>query len=187
MMFMRLELEMLESRLDGHPARERLASIRHVMERTIADIRRAIAALSPTILERYGLAAAIRRLALNLDQAGICVTLRLPKRFPKLPESVAIVLYRVLQESCSNILKHAGAKTVKIHLKSADKGTEMTVIDDGCGFTPPGAMRKHGSYGLSGMAERVALVGGRFEIDSQPTHGATIRVLIPATEEKTIV
>jgi signal transduction histidine kinase len=184
MLFMRLELEMLEARLAGHPSQERVAALRQLMERSIADVRRAIAALSPYILERYGLAAAFRRMALSLEQAGMRVHLRLPRGLQSLPKPVEIVLYRVLQESCNNVLKHASAKTVKIRLRAADTGFEMTVADDGRGFEPRTKPSRKESFGLSGMAERVALVGGSFEIGGGPGEGAAIRVVIPVSQER---
>jgi signal transduction histidine kinase len=188
MMFMRMQLEVLEGELDGALAAERVRDVRRVMENTIAEVRRVIADLSPVALERFGLWAAIRRLAGRIrDTTPIQVFLAMPKRLPKPAPACEIALYRVLQESCNNVLKHASAKTLKITLKSDDKWIEMTVADDGIGFQPSAAVAKPDSYGLRGMVERVTLVEGRVSISSRAGRGARIRVRVPLPQEKSIV
>jgi signal transduction histidine kinase len=187
MMLIRLQLEMLENQLAGHPLHERVRDVRDVTERTIQEIRRVIAALSPAALARFGLLAALRRTAADLRQNGLRVELALPDRLAPLTAVSEIALYRVAQECCCNILKHASATNVKIRLRSADTFIELTVEDDGIGFDPAAAARKPNAFGLNGIAERVELVGGRVRMVSRVGRGASIAVKLPLIKENHIV
>lgn len=184
MMLLRLQLEMLEAELQQHPSGTRVREMRLLAEHTIAEIRRLIAALSPSTLERFGLLPAIRHVAQRLRQTHqLKVRLSLPKRLPVLSPACQIALYRILQEACNNVLKHAGAKTVNIHLHSADGLVELTVQDDGKGFDPAVDTRRADAFGLDGMGERAALVGGCMSVRSRPGDGASISVKLPLSEE----
>src|SRR5205814_8237522 len=116
----RLDLEMLER---SAPAdwigRAKLADTRSVIEPTIVEIRRILAALSPAVLEQLGLSAAVRQLTTRLRE--ICparVTLRIDVR--RLDGNVETVAYRLLQECYHNIARHSGASHVKVSLRSTD-------------------------------------------------------------------
>jgi signal transduction histidine kinase len=165
---MRLQLEMLEQGLpaDAGPARARLAEIRTLAEDTIVEIRRLIAALSPSILDRMGLAAALRQLGARFRQVYPCrLRLALPRRIA-LPRQVEIVVYRLTQEILNNIAKYSGASTVNISLKLADGMLRMHVEDDGVGFDYQSASARRECFGLAGIRERVALLGGSVRFNS---------------------
>lgn len=184
MLLMRLQLEMLEAQLSDHECAESVRELRITAERTINEIRRLIAALSPAALERFGLLPAIRHLANRLRQRPeLRVELSLPRRPPQLSPAGQIALYRILQEACNNILKHAGAKTVKIRLRSADGFIEMMLQDDGRGFDPGAAAKKQEAFGLNGIRERATLVGGHVAVKSAPGRGAALHVKLPLSEE----
>jgi signal transduction histidine kinase len=149
-------------------------------ERTIGEIRRIIAALSPTVLEQLGLAAALRQLANRFR--GVYpgrVRLNLPARLAALPRETAIAAFRLAQECFNNIAKHSQASTVNLSLHSTDRVLWLMVNDDGIGFEVKAALEKQGSFGLTGMRERVALLGGKLEIVSQPRRGTRISVELP--------
>jgi two-component system sensor histidine kinase UhpB len=86
------------------------------------------------------------------------------------------VLYRVTQESLSNVVQHSGASAVRVELSSIGR-TVLRVRDDGCGFKPGG---RTGRLGVSGMRERALLVGGRLNVFSAPGEGTTIELTMGA-------
>jgi glucose-6-phosphate-specific signal transduction histidine kinase len=94
-------------------------------------------------------------------------------RLGRLPQHTEIIVYRLVQECFNNIAKHSGASGVNISVSSADGWVRLAVEDNGVGFKVEEALARKDSFGLSGMRERVALLGGRFEIRSHPSSGST--------------
>ncbi len=184
LLYIRLQLEMLEKELPEELGawKRRLGQIRQVAESTILETRRLIGALSPAVLEQLGLAAAVRQLAARLRQRHPCrVRLRVG-RLEGLPKTVETVAYRLVQECCHNIAKHSQAGRVNITVSSADSYLRLCVEDDGVGFPVKEALAGTETFGLAGMRERVALLGGRLEIDSRPSgsrRGTRIVALLP--------
>ncbi len=130
-------------------------------ESAVTEIRRIVAALSPSVLERLGLPSALRHLAerfRKMDAAKLRMTVALGAE--PLPQAVQEVVYRVTQELMMNIVKHSRAKCVKVSLRAADSCIRLRVSDDGAGFQDEAAVRKLASFGLAGMRERAALMGG---------------------------
>jgi two-component system sensor histidine kinase DegS len=167
--------------------RDKLAEIRTQTERTIVEIRRLIAALSPAILEQLGLAAALRQMVNRFRQVySAKVRLQIGK-LPELSKRVEAIMYRLVQECLNNIAKHSQARAVNISISAADGKLKLDVSDNGVGFQLDDAMKKQNSFGLAGMRERVALLGGRFELVSQPAapgpkrkSGTKISIELPA-------
>ena len=93
-------------------------------------------------------------------------------RLGRLPQHTEIIVYRLVQECCNNIAKHSAASGVNISVSSADGWVRLAVEDNGVGFRVEEALARKDSFGLSGMRERVALLGGRFEIRSYPKNGS---------------
>jgi signal transduction histidine kinase len=89
------------------------------------------------------------------------------------------VLYRVTQESLSNVGKHAGASRVTVSLAAENGSVRLRINDDGDGFDPAAAARllSKGHFGLAGMRERVEMVGGQLSIESGPGRGTTVAVM----------
>jgi signal transduction histidine kinase len=176
----RLNLEMLESVADkDEEMRVRLRATRHLAERTVDEIRRIIAALNPEAIDKLGLAAALRQLATRFrDIAAAAVRVEVG-HLPELPERLPLVVYRLAQECLSNAARHAEAKSVKVRVDAADKVLRLRVQDDGKGFDLSQALAKPGSFGLSGMRERVSLLGGRMKIQSRPSQGTAIKIELP--------
>jgi signal transduction histidine kinase len=165
----RLQIELIEQGLpEGEGEwREKLGEARDLTERTILEMRRLIAALSPAVLESLGLGAALRQLVNRFQRLHPCrVRLQLTK-MGKLPQQLEIIAYRLVQECFNNIGKHSGATHVNILLASADGVLKLSVEDNGIGFNVEEALAKRESFGMSGMRERVALLGGRFQVDSR--------------------
>jgi signal transduction histidine kinase len=167
---MRLQMEMLEQDLpDGQSNwKSRLGEVRDITERTIIEIRRLIAALSPAVLEQLGLAAALRQL-INRFRQGHCSKIRLQiGRLGELPKNLEVIVYRLVQECLNNIGKHSQCAYVNISVGVADGILRLYVEDDGVGFQVEEALNKPDSFGLAGIRERVVLLGGNCEIVSRP-------------------
>ncbi len=182
MLCIRLQLEMLEKSLP--PAqlevRCKLLETIEVTEKTIIEIRRIIAALSPSVLEQLGLAAALRQLTNRFRRMFPArVKLHLLPRMKRLPRETEIITYRLVQECFNNIAKHSSATTVNIRLSSTDHSVELRVEDNGVGFRVEDALERRDSFGLLGMMERVALLGGSFDVQSLPGKGTRITVQLP--------
>lgn len=171
MLCIRLALEMIEQALPDEMAgiRDRVSDTRDITEKTIIEVRRLIAALSPAVLEQLGLGAAIRQLSMRFRQIYPCtVRLHLVRLPEKLPRKIEIIVYRIVQECFNNIGKHSQAKSVNLSLSGSDTWLRLRVEDDGIGFDLSAAQAKHGSFGLAGMRERVTLLGGNCWIRSTP-------------------
>jgi len=179
LVLLRLQLEMMER--DAPPClRARLAEARGVAESAVTEIRRIVAALSPSVLERLGLRAALRHLAARFRKMDAAtVKMRMMLGAGPLPQGVQEVVYRVAQESMLNIAKHSSAKCVKLSLRAADTWIRLSVSDDGSGFRDEAAARKLASYGLAGMRQRAALLGGTLAVESVAGEGVTVRLELP--------
>jgi signal transduction histidine kinase len=166
---------------DAPPAlRARLAESRGVAESAVLEIRRIVAALSPAVLERLGLRAALRHLAERFRKMdGAALQMRLKLATEPLPQGVQEVVYRVAQESLLNIAKHSRAKCVKLSLRAADLFIRLSVSDDGAGFRDGADVRKLTSFGLAGMRQRAALLGGTLAVESALGKGVTVRLELP--------
>jgi signal transduction histidine kinase len=179
LLLLRLQLEMMER--DAPPAlRSQLGSARGVAETTIMEIRRIVSALSPAVLERLGLAAALRHLGTRFGKMhSAAIALRIPRKIPALPSAVEEAIYRVAQEGLLNIAKHSSASSVKLSLRIAESYIKLSVFDNGSGFSGESASRKPHSFGLVGMRERAALLGGKLETVSAPGKGAMVKLELP--------
>src|SRR5713101_5825532 len=172
----RLQMELLENSIPPTPEHSewiaKLKEARDLTERTILEMRRLIAALSPAVLEQLGLGAALRQLVNRFRRLHPIRVRLLLGRLGRLPQYTEIIVYRLVQECCNNIAKHSGANSVNISVSSADGWVRLAVEDNGVGFKVEEALARKDSFGLSGMRERVALLGGRFEIQSHPKNGS---------------
>lgn len=165
----RLQMELIEQALPEHEGewRSKLREARDLTERTILEMRRLIADLSPAVLEQLGLGAALRQLVNRFQRLHPCrVRLQLSK-MGVLTQHLEIIAYRLVQECFNNIGKHSAANHVNISLASADGHLKLAVEDNGVGFHVQEALAKRESFGLSGMRERVALLGGKFQAESR--------------------
>jgi signal transduction histidine kinase len=167
-------MELLEQALPAEHSEwiSKLREARDLTERTILEMRRLIAALSPAVLEQLGLGAALRQLVNRFRRLHPSRVRLLLTRLRRLPQHTEIIVYRLVQECCNNIAKHSGASSVNISVSSADGWVRLAVEDNGVGFNVEEALARKDSFGLSGMRERVALLGGRFEVQSYLKNGS---------------
>ena len=172
----RLELELVSARkaLDAE-----LAPVHRLLDEAVIATRRIAADLRPLVLDDLGLVAAADWLVQNFRQRhGIECELTIEPPDLDLGEPYATAVFRILQESLTNIGRHARASRATLTLTRNDDHVVLVVQDNGVGFdlsTP----RKLNSFGLSGLRERAYLVGGEVGIQSSPGHGTSIEVRIP--------
>jgi len=176
---LRLQLEMME-RGAAPLLRAKLRAARRVLERTVVELRRIIAALSPAILERLGLERALRLLARRSSGSfPKGVHLRVARGLAEVPVSLQQVIYRVVQEALQNASKHSQASLVKVSVTRADKVLRTRISDNGLGFQVGAAAAKPMSFGLAGMRDRAALLGGKLTVRSARDQGTTVTLLLP--------
>jgi signal transduction histidine kinase len=165
----RLQIEMIEMSLppEAEEWRQKLEEARDLTEKTIIEMRRLIADLSPVVLEQFGLESALRQLVKRFESGFSCRVRLNVTQVTQLSPKLAMVVYRIIQECCNNISKHSHASNVNISVSSADEVLNLQVEDDGIGFEVEEALAKKDSFGLAGIRERVALLGGKFRLRSR--------------------
>lgn len=167
------------------PLSGKLNAMQAQLDATVAATRRISADLRPLMLDDLGLVPAAEWLAGNFsERTGIPCNLQIHPVDLELAEPHASALYRILQESLTNVGRHAGARRVDVILEQTGGTLKLTVRDDGRGFNPAEA-RTHKTYGLLGLRERTVLLGGEARIASEPGRGTTIEVHIPL-ESRTV-
>jgi signal transduction histidine kinase len=150
-----------------------------LLKSTIAATRRIAADLRPLMLDDLGLLPSIEWLVENFTQrTGIACELTVGDRDLQLPKAHATAIFRIVQESLTNIAKHAQASRADIAIENDPDALTLRIEDDGVGFSPL-APRKPGSFGLFGLRERASLMGGEATITSAPGEGTTVEVRLP--------
>lgn len=157
----------------------KVLSVKGQIDQTIASVRRISSELRPLVLDDLGFdAAAAWYVNQFSERTGLPVNLVISPADPEYGEAVATTLFRVLQESLTNVARHANATKVEVRLSYMNEGCVLSIKDDGIGFMhDPG---RRGDIGLVGMRERVQRVNGRFTVTTAPGEGTLIEVAIPA-------
>jgi len=173
-------LAMRLARIAGEAERPVAAQIedaRRSALRTVDDVRRLAHRLRPAALDELGLTPALTSLCTDIAHStGLTVVRRLPDDLPALATEVEAVLYRVTQESLTNVVRHAGAHRVEVSLaRAGGDRLVLCVTDDGCGL--PRDASTNG--GIRGMRERAVLVGGELEVTRGQDRGTTVRLHVP--------
>jgi len=164
-------------------ARERLDRARTVAQTTLQETRALSRLLRPLILDDLGLEAALRWLARSFhDDHRLAVALDFDQPFPAVGDDLATLIFRVTQESLSNIAKHAQASNVDIALHRRASFLTLSIRDDGRGCDPEkalGAGSEGHSSGLGGMRDRVRLFGGALRLESKVDGGCSVSAQFP--------
>jgi signal transduction histidine kinase len=176
----KLDVARLKSRLGAQPAPEVAQRLQHLTEALNSGIalkRRIIEDLRPSSLSNLGLNASLEILAREFSEhSGLDVTTGLEP--VQLDEGRQLTVYRLVQESLTNVGKYAEAKQVEISLRNYGGHVEVDIRDDGKGFDP--ARIKGSTHGLAGMRHRVEAAGGRLTVVSTPGRGTRISAVLPA-------
>jgi signal transduction histidine kinase len=172
-----LGLKSLEETLENDSSRAATADLRELVVGTLQDVRRLAVELRPSALDDFGLVPALENLTSAFaEQTGIRVDFGAALGDKRVPGEVETALYRIVQESLTNVVKHAHARQVSISLTRTEGSVKAVIEDDGQGFDPTGPDAGHG---LIGMRERLALLGGRLQIESSAESGTTVAVEVP--------
>lgn len=163
-----------------------LDEIRGELARALEGIRRFARALRPPALDEVGLVAAVREHVRSLcETAGLTVDVEADPIDAVLSPQAELVLYRIVQEALSNVVRHAGARSVRVRIARGESAVVAEVTDDGRGFLVGEELHRPGrGLGLFGMQERAAYVGGSVDIQSRPGEGTTVRVTMPARRDE---
>ena len=164
-------------------AREGFAELRAATARILDGVRRLARELRPTILDDLGLVEAVRAYAQETAaRTALQITVRATNFAGRLDPTQELVLYRVVQEAISNVAKHAEASAVGVTFERWDDVAWATIGDNGRGFDLSSVATPAPSgqgLGLLGMRERLALVGGKLDIDTRPGGGTIVRARLP--------
>jgi signal transduction histidine kinase len=163
--------------------------LQELAAQTARDLHRVALELRPSTLDDLGLVKAVRHLADAWSaHSGIEVEVESAQYTPAgISAEVETTLYRIIQEALNNVAKHSGAKRASIILHRAADHAQTIIEDDGCGFDPtkPRLAANHdGGLGLSGIEERLSLMGGSLNIESAPKQGTALIVRIPIPKTK---
>ncbi|HEX3057561.1 MAG TPA: GAF domain-containing sensor histidine kinase [Gaiellaceae bacterium] len=175
-----LGLRTVEEAGGEEEVRAAVAEVRELVRSTLQDVRRLAVELRPKALDDFGLVAALERLTESFtEQTGIAVGFESLLPTARLTPEIETALYRIVQESLTNIVKHAQAHNVSIVLGRKSNSVSVIVEDDGVGFDPD--RPREDGLGLIGMRERVSLIGGRLTIESRPGAGTTFIAEVPVS------
>ncbi len=180
LMVVRLYLGMMESGAPAH--RAKIRETVEVVDRTIDGIRRIIGKLSPLVLEELGLVAAIRKEAKDLARnTSVKTKVVIADEVGRLAPGTEQAIYRVVQEALHNVAKHAQAKNVTVQMTREGRAIQVIVEDDGIGIQSRSNSRGH-SFGLSGIKERIAMLGGASRVISAKGKGTRLEITVPVAE-----
>ncbi len=176
----KMDLAWLQARLGNQPEyTERMRRLNLLIDQGIDLKRRVIERLRPSLLDHLGLAAAMQWYAEDTCRAAeLDCDIRVSPTFERLPGDLEIALYRLVQDSLSNVVKHAKAKKVMVALDRTPEGLSLEISDDGVGIADLAAARRL-SYGMASMRQRVRAVGGNFDVVSHPGQGTRVQVFVP--------
>jgi two-component system sensor histidine kinase UhpB len=159
------------------PGRAALLDLVSSAEAILGEVRSVARRLRPEALDDLGLRSALLALAARTEDAGgLGVDVRVAPDLPALRDEVELVIYRIAQESLTNVLRHASADHASVELRNASEGIILEVTDDGTGIDT--SVDHHGE-GLRGMRERALLVAGALRVESRPSVGTRVRLTVP--------
>jgi signal transduction histidine kinase len=178
---LKVGLRTLQDQCFNAEVQKRAEELRELAATTLDSVHDLTLRLRPSILDDLGLVAALKHHVDEYRQRYVT-----PVDFAarglgedRLPGTIETALYRIVQESLTNVARYADASSVSVLIERRDHRVNAIVEDDGCGFEPPQVLSPSDCLGLYGMQERVALLGGTFTVESQPGAGTSIHVKIP--------
>jgi signal transduction histidine kinase len=161
-----------------------LKEIEAMIGQTMQELRRLTRALRPIYLEDLGLVTALETLTLETSATSkIQMDFVFTGKERRLPDNVEIALFRISQEALSNIMRHSEATNAQVSIRFTEIEVELTISDNGKGFSPPtnpAELSNIGHFGLLGIHERTELIGGKFTIQSNSEQGSHLILQIPS-------
>jgi two-component system sensor histidine kinase UhpB len=159
---------------------EELRALQEMVRATLDEVRQVARRLRPGVLDDLGLLSAINALAADLSEASrLPVTRRLDRRLPPLSRETELVIYRIAQESLTNVARHAEASHVELSLAVEEDHVLLCIADDGRGMDG----RREGA-GIRGMRERALLIAADLTVQSRPGRGTEVRLVVPKAPDR---
>lgn len=185
---LKMDLRWIEKKvgeIDGNPALnpviDKAVEAGELADQTITAVQRIAAELRPGVLDQLGLFPALKHEAQRFQKrTSIACKVELPSRQPELPPQVATAVFRIFQETLTNVARHADATEVRVTFREEGRRVILEVADNGRGL-PPDALRNPMALGLLGMKERAAVLGGDVQFHSGPGRGTTVTLRLPLT------
>jgi signal transduction histidine kinase len=178
---LKIQLAMLGSELPEprQPCQRRLEAMSEMVNQMVQTVRRISTELRPAVLDHLGLIAGMEWQAADFQaRTGIACELDADLREGAASPAAATAIFRIVQEALTNVVRHAQARRVRVHLAARDGDILLEISDDGVGLGDPVA-RPALPLGLLGIRERAAMLGGRAAVVGPPGRGTTVRVRIP--------
>jgi signal transduction histidine kinase/ligand-binding sensor domain-containing protein len=173
--------------LSSHPAAEpdergaRVEEMRSSIDEAMSAVKRMATGFRPVALDSLTFGETLRWYARDFGRrTGLAIAAEVMPGLPNFPDEAATALFRVLQEALANVARHAGPCSVKVILREEEGEVVLEVADDGVGL-PPGAAEAEDSFGLIGMRERCAAIGGSVRLEGGPGLGTRLIARVPKT------
>jgi signal transduction histidine kinase len=182
---LRMDLDWMAERLPAEmePLREKRSAMVRLVESAVAATRKIVTDLRPSILDDLGLAAAVRWEAAEFKKhTGVPIEVEAPDMDGTIQREAALALFRIFQETLTNVARHAKASRVWVHLAINEEGYVLQVRDDGAGMDEKDLV-KTTSHGLRGMRERAQQLGGDVSVSSQRGRGTTLVASVPTPRQ----
>jgi signal transduction histidine kinase len=171
-----LQIKLLMDSDDLEYIRGRLEGLRHITAETLAEVRRISAGLRPVLLEKFGLPAALDVWLRDFRaSSGLDVEWEGSELAGRLPEEVETAVFRCVQESLTNVVRHSGAEAARARLTMKKNRVFLQISDNGRGLTEP----RPAGGGLLGMEERARQLGGSFWVSGREGQGVTVNLILP--------
>jgi PAS domain S-box-containing protein len=180
----KMNLELIEATESSLPAMQKTALREAValLERSMKEIRVISHLLHPPLLDEIGLQAVVPWFISSFsERSGIQVDLEMPKDIAKLPDTVELAVFRVLQECLTNVHRHSGSKIAKVRLQPNGETIVLEVSDEGTGLPASADPNQLGGVGITGMRERVHELGGKFDVQFS-RQGTRVNAIFPVAE-----
>jgi PAS domain S-box-containing protein len=181
---MKMDVSWLNKKIDSQNEniRQKIKDLLELLDGMVKTVRRISSELRPSLLDDMGLVAAMEWHLREFEKrAGIKTLFHEPAKELQLPDAIKTGLFRIFQESLTNIGRHAHAQKVNIALETNNKKLMLTIEDDGRGFEKEKIAAKE-TLGILGMRERSLMMGGSYEITSIPGKGTSVVVSVPYNE-----
>lgn len=178
-----IRLKTIENKSTEPEIKEKLHAAQEIVSQTIDQVRDLSYSLRPPALEEFGIGAAVGALAEEVTrQTRIKVKCNC-RLTEKVSPEVEMILYRIVQEGLTNVVRHAGATEVRIDLERQPQALILRIEDNGRGFDPGQVTAREGKrhLGLISMSERAELIGGKLDVYSAPGEGTSIQVFVPVS------
>jgi signal transduction histidine kinase len=169
-----------EAGRDTKDIERKITSTQRLVEKSVEIVHRFARELRPSVLDDLGLIPALHSFVTAFaKRTHLCIRLKIFAGVEQLDAAKRTVLYRVAQESLTNVARHARATQVEMGIEKISRVVQMKIQDNGKSFPVQRTLQKNNRLGLLGMRERVEMIGGSFNVESVPGQGTTIKVEIP--------